>query len=137
MIEPMSRRTLLPALAAIGALIVAGWFYLGTRQTADLASAGAIVNAGDHLSAADTRRAVSLLNAAGFLNPDRTVALDRSRIALENGNRARAYRLAISVTDAEPMNALAWQYVARAATNSREVDAAFAHFAALVAPAAR
>lgn len=137
MIWPVSRRTLLPALAAIGALIVAAWFYLGTRQTADLASANAIVNAGDHLSAADTRHAQSLLNSSAFLNPDRMIELDRSRIALETGDRRRAYRLAISVTNAEPMNAVAWQYVARAALNQREVDAALGHFATLVAPAAR
>jgi hypothetical protein len=137
MIEPMSRRMLLPALAAIGALIVAAWFYVGTRQTADLASANAIVNAGDHLSAADARHAQSLLHSAAFLNPDRTIDLDRSRIAIKTGHRRRAYRLAISVTNAEPMNATAWQYVAAAALNSREANAAFARFAALVAPAAR
>jgi hypothetical protein len=138
MIAPMSRRTLLPALAAIGALIVAAWFYLGTRQTADLASANAIVNSADqHLSKPQADRALSLLHSAAFLNPDRTIDLDRSRIAVKTGHKRRAYRLAISVTDAEPMNAVAWQYVAQAALNSREVDAAFARFAALVAPAAR
>jgi predicted Zn-dependent protease len=137
MMQPMSRRTLLPALAAAGALIVAAWFYLGTRETTDLDSANAIVNAGDHLSAADARHAQSLLHSAAFLNPDRTIDLDRSRIAVETGNKRRAYRLATSVTDSEPMNAVAWQYVARAASNSGEVDAAFAHFAKLVAPAAR
>jgi hypothetical protein len=137
MMEPMSRRMLLPALAAAGALIVAAWFYEGTRQTADLASANAIVNAGDHLSAADTRHALSLLRSAAFLNPDRTPDLDRSRIAVKSGDKRRAYRLAIAVTDAEPMNAVAWQYVAQAALSSREADAALRHFAALVAPAAR
>jgi hypothetical protein len=137
MIESMSRRMLLPAVAAIGALIVAAWFYLGTRQTADLASANAIVTTGGHLSAGDARHARSLLHSAAFLNPDRTIDLDRSRIALETGDKRRAYRLATSVTDAEPMNAVAWQYVARAALNSREVDAAFGRFATLVAPAAR
>jgi hypothetical protein len=133
----MSRRLLLPALAATGAVIVAAWFFVGTRQTADLASANAIVNAGGHLSAADARQARSLLHSAAFLNPDRTIDLDRSRIALETGDRRRAYRLATSVTGAEPMNAVAWQYVARAALTSREVKVAFGHFAQLVAPAAR
>jgi hypothetical protein len=133
----MSRRTLLPALVAVGALLVAAWFYLGTRQTADLASANAIVNAGGHLSATDARDARSLLHSAAFLNPDRTIDLDRSRLAAETGEKRRAYRLAVSVTNAEPMNAVAWQYVARAALNSREVDVAFGHFAKLVAPAAR
>jgi hypothetical protein len=137
MMQLMSRRTLLPALAATGALIVAAWFYLGTRQASDLSAANAIVNAGDHLSAADARHALSLLHSAAFLNPDQTIELDRSRIAVETGHKRQAYRLATSVTDAEPMNAVAWQYVARAASNSREVDAAFAHFATLVAPAAR
>jgi hypothetical protein len=137
MIELMSRRTLLPALAATGALIVAAWFYLGTRQTADLASATAIVNAGDRLSAADTRHSLSLLHSAAFLNPDRTIDLDRSRIALKTGHKRRAYRLATSVTDAEPMNAVAWEYVAQAALNSRELGSALAHFAALVPAAAR
>jgi hypothetical protein len=135
--QPMSRRTLLPVLAATGALLVAAWFYLGTRQASDLATTNAILNAGDHLSAADARHALSLLRSAAFLNPDRMVELDRSRIAVETGHKRRAYRLATSVTDAEPMNAVAWQYVARAASNSGVVDAAFAHFAKLVAPAAR
>jgi hypothetical protein len=44
----MARRTLLPVLAAISALVVAGWFYVGTRQTSDLAAAGKITNAGVH-----------------------------------------------------------------------------------------
>jgi hypothetical protein len=134
----MSRRTLLPALAAIGALIVAGWFYLGTRQTADLASANAIVNsANQHLSKPQADRALALLHSAAFLNPDRSIDLDRSRIAVETGDKRRAYRLATAVTDAEPMNAAAWQYVAQAAPNSRAFDAALARFAAIVAPAAR
>jgi hypothetical protein len=138
MIGSMSRRTLLPALAATGALIVAAWFYVGTRQTSDLAAANAIVNSADqHLSKSQADRARSLLHSAAFLNPDRTIDLDRSRIALKTGHRRQAYRLAISVTNAEPMNAAAWQYVAAAALNSREADIAFARFAALVAPAAR
>jgi hypothetical protein len=116
--ERMSRTTVLPVLAAIGALVVAGWFYVGTRQTSDLAAAGKIANAaGDHLSAADARRVRSLLDSAAFLNPNRQVALDRSRVALKRGDRALAYRLASSVTRAEPMNALAWEYAFQSAPN--------------------
>jgi hypothetical protein len=137
MIEPMSRRTLLPALAAIGALIVAAWFYLGTRQTGELTSANAIVNAGDHLSAADTRHARSLLHSAAFLNPDRTIELDRSRIALKTGHPRQAYRLATSVTDAEPMNALAWEYVFQSAPNQAARTVALHRIADLVPPSAR
>jgi hypothetical protein len=112
MIRPMSRRTLLPALAAIGALIVAAWFYLGTRQTNDLAAANAIVNSSDqHLSASRADRALSLLHSAALLNPDRTIDLDRSRVALKTGHRRRAYRLARAVAHAEPQNAVAWEYV--------------------------
>jgi hypothetical protein len=112
MIEPMSRRTLLPALAAIGALIVAAWFYVGTRQTSDLAAANAIVNSSDqHLSQAQADHALSLLHSAAFLNPNRTVDLDRSRVAVKTGDLPRAYRLARAVADAEPQNAVAWEYV--------------------------
>jgi hypothetical protein len=112
MICPVSRRTLLPALAAIGALIVAAWFYLGTRQTSNLAGANAIANSSDqHLSRARADRALSLLHSAGLLNPDRTIDLDRSRVALKTGHMRRAYRLARAVADAEPQNAVAWEYV--------------------------
>jgi hypothetical protein len=130
----MSRRLLLPVLAAIGALAVAAWFYVGTRQTSDLAAAGKIVNAGDHLSAADARRARSLLDSAAFLNPDRTVVLDRSRIALKTGHRRRAYRLATSVTRSEPMSTLAWEYVFQAAP-SHAVQAAVLRRVSRLVPA--
>jgi hypothetical protein len=123
----MARRTLLPVLAAISALVVAGWFYVGTRQTSDLAAAGKIINAGNHLSAADARRARSLLHSAAFLNPDRTVDLYRSRAALQAGNRALAYRLATAVTRVEPMNATAWGYVYQAAPDQAARKAAVAH----------
>ncbi len=123
----MARRSLLPVLAAMGALVVAGWFYIGTRQTSDLAAAGKIVNDGDRLSAAESRHARALLHAAAVLNPDRTVDLYRSRAALETGNRALAYRLATAVTRAEPMNATAWGYVYRAAPDGAARKAAVAH----------
>lgn len=128
---------LLPALAAIGALVVAAWFYVGTRQTSDLAAAGKIVNAGDHLSAADARRARSLLHSAAFLNPDRTVALDRSRIALKTGQQRLAYRLASSVTRAEPMNVLAWEYVFQAAPNQAVRNVVLRRVAKLLPPKRR
>jgi hypothetical protein len=103
---------LLPALAATGALLVAAWFFLGTRQTSDLAAANAIVNSSDqHLSESQADRALSLLRSAAVLNPDRTIDLDRSRVALKIGHRRRAYRLARAVADAEPQNAVAWEYV--------------------------
>jgi hypothetical protein len=112
MIEPMSRRMLLPALAATGALLVAAWFYLGTRQTSDLAAANAIVNSSDqHLSQRQADRALLLLHSAALLNPDRTIDLDRSRVAVKTGHLRRAYRLARAVADAEPQNAVAWEYV--------------------------
>ena len=43
----------------------------------------------------------------------------------------------MTFADAEPMNAVAWEYVAQAALNSRELGSALAHFAALVPAAAR
>jgi hypothetical protein len=133
----MSRRLLLPVLAAIGALVVAAWFYVGTRQTSDLAAAGKIVNSGDHLSAADARRAGSLLHSAAFLNPNRTVALDRSRIALKTGHEHLAYRLATSVARAEPMNVLAWEYVFQSASNQHARNVALHRIQPLLPPSAR
>jgi hypothetical protein len=127
MIDPMSRRMLLPALVATGALLVAAWFYLGTRQTSDLAAANAIVNSSDqHLSPAQADRALSLLHSAGFLNPDRTIELDRSRVAVKTGHLRRGYRLARAVAAAEPQNAVAWEYVFQS-TN----DPAIRHRAAI------
>lgn len=137
MMDTMSRRTILPALAATGALLVAAWFYLGTRETGELTSANAIVNTGDHLSAADARHARSLLHSAAFLNPDRTIELDRSRIAVKTGHMHQAYRLATSVTDAEPMNALAWEYVFQSAPDQAARTVALHRIARLVPPSAR
>jgi hypothetical protein len=131
----MARRTLFPVLAAIAALVVAAWFYVGTRQTSDLAAAGKIANAaGDHLSAADARRARSLLHSAAFLNPNRQVDLVRSRVALKTGHERLAYRLATSVARAEPMNVLAWEYVFQAAPNQAARSAALARVAPLLPP---
>jgi hypothetical protein len=129
----MTRRTVLPVLAATGALIVAAWFYLGTRQTSDLAAAGAIANAsGSHLSAADAARARSLLDSAAFLNPNRQIDLVRSRVALKRGDTPLAYRLASSVTRAEPMNALAWEYAFQSAPTAAARSVALHRVAALL-----
>jgi hypothetical protein len=134
----MSVRTLLPALAAAGALIVAAWFYVGTRQTADQTAAGKIANAaGNHLSAADARRARSLLDSAAFLNPDRQIDLVRSRVALKRGHPQQAYRLASSVTRAEPLNALAWEYAFQSAPTAAQRTIALHKVASLLPPAAR
>lgn len=115
---------------AILAVVLGAWFVLGARQAHDLAQAQAIINADQTPTAAQAAHAWSLLHAAAVLNPDGNVDLARAALALDR-NRPRVARVyAERVTNAEPLNILAWSqlvYVAAALGDEHIVRLAGPH----------
>ncbi|MGO9900806.1 MAG: hypothetical protein ACLP0J_14200 [Solirubrobacteraceae bacterium] len=95
-------------LAAVTALVVCGSFALAIRQSVDADAASSIIDAPAPLTAPRAAHASSLLRSAAFLNPDRSVDLLRSALALRLRHYARARALALSVTRSEPQNLQAW-----------------------------
>ena len=95
-------------LAAAAALVVCGWFALAVRQSVDTNAAASIIDARTPLSAARAEHASSLLRSAALLNPDRSVDLLRSALALRLRQYAHARALALSVVRREPLNLQAW-----------------------------
>lgn len=95
-------------LAVLVALVACAWFALGIRQAHDADLASDIITGTAHVGPAAARRASSLLDAAGQLNPDHSVALLRSQLALREGDAARARAIALGVARAEPQNIDAW-----------------------------
>jgi hypothetical protein len=103
------RALLARLLGLIAALLVCAWFALGIRQSHDVDVASSLVtSSGGALAPPIARRAGSLLRAAGALNPDTTVALLRSHLALREGDRRRAQAIALAVVREEPQNIEAW-----------------------------
>ncbi|HLH67263.1 MAG TPA: hypothetical protein VKV27_16355 [Solirubrobacteraceae bacterium] len=104
------RLAIWPRIAgAVAALAVAAWFALGVRQSQALDAATALIASGHgRLAPAVARRARHLLDVAAALDPDRAVDLERSALALRQGQPARARAIALSVARAEPQNLQAW-----------------------------
>jgi Tetratricopeptide repeat len=100
------------ALVAV-ALLAAGWFAIGMRQARDVDHANAIVSGSGQPSAAQARRASSLLSAAAFLNPDRQVDVLRAQLEREQGDLRGARKILKRVVSTEPENLLAWVWLAR------------------------
>jgi predicted Zn-dependent protease len=111
--------TLLRAACAVLAALAAAWFALGIRQAHDTARAQEIMNGMAALDAAQAREVSSLLNDAGQLNPDKTVAILRGQLALERGHEQRALRMLLDVALKEPQNLDAWVWVGRASTHDQ------------------
>lgn len=99
-------RLLRPALLLV-AVLAGAWFVVGVRQAHDIDVADTIITAPAH-SPGQLRSATSRLQAAAFLNPDRTVDILRGRIAIDEGQVARARHILKTVVGAEPQNLEAW-----------------------------
>lgn len=120
------------------ALVVGAWFALGVRQSHDLNIATGIVSAPGRLSPAQARRAAALLDRAGQLNPDTSVGLARSQLALRLGNATLARALAREVTRSEPENIQAWlTYASASAHDPRGFALALRHLDRLAPPVHR
>jgi len=122
------------ALLVAAAVLVCAWFALAARQAHDTAHAQAIVAGSTQLGPAEARRAASLLDAAGFLNPDRQVDLVRAQLDLERGLPAQANAVAAVLVRAEPENVQAWLWVAAHALHVHDQTRALDTIARLVPP---
>ncbi len=100
------------ALLAL-ALVMAAWFALGIRQAQNTNRASALVSPGARLTASQARKASDLLDAAGFLNPDRQVEVLRAELRADQGDLSGARRILKGVVRTEPQNLAAWLALAR------------------------
>lgn len=106
------RRVLVGAVA----VLVCAWFVIGLRQSTGLGRAEAVLGTNPRaLAPGQGARVAAALREAAWLNPDRQVELERSLLALDRGDRARARSLATQVAQAEPQNLQAWIALARTA----------------------
>lgn len=114
----MHRSHLLRIAGVLAAVVVCVWFALGIRQAQNVDAASAIIGSGHgRISASAANRARQLLDSAAQLNPDRSVDLVRSQLALREGDPARARAIALAVTRAEPQNLQAWIAYGTASAN--------------------
>jgi hypothetical protein len=117
------------------ALVVSAWFALGWVQARDTGKATALL-AGPQAPAPEAiSQTRSLLDTAGTLNPDRTVDLQRARLAVYRHDYTGAIGVLESVTRSEPQNVLAWTelgVVGGLTHNQHLVRVAGGHIATLV-----
>jgi hypothetical protein len=99
-------RLLRPALLVL-AVAACAWFALAVRQSHELDQAENTIAAASP-TAGQLRTAASQLRAASFLNPDRTVEVDRGRLELKQHRLGQARRILAGVVADEPQNLDAW-----------------------------
>jgi predicted Zn-dependent protease len=105
---------LLRVAAGVIALVCCAWFALGARQAIDLSRATAIASQQRPLGPKQVRRARSLLDEAGTLNPDQQVNVVRAELAIDQGENSRARQILHAVIHREVNNLQAWLTYARA-----------------------
>lgn len=110
----MRVREILRLTLLTGAVIVAAWFGLDWIQTRDIGRAQTLVGA-RKLTVAQAHQAASLLDAAGTLNPDRTVDITRAELYENRHDPTRAVGILERVTRDEPLNLEAWRELSIAA----------------------
>lgn len=109
----------LRVLPLVFAVVVCAWFALGIRQAHDTASASSSLSSSTRLTAAQAKHLDSILDEAGFLNPDREVSLLRAQVARQRRQLAKAQSIILRVVHDEPLNVEAWFALGQVATNSR------------------
>lgn len=117
--------------AVLVAIIVAGWFGLGTQQTHSLNAAEAILANANGLNRGQARHVSSLLSSAATLNPDRQVDVLRGDLASIEGHRAPAARIFLAIVHSEPQNVVAWYDLANATANPHTLTQALRQIAKL------
>jgi hypothetical protein len=130
---PSVRPTLVHGAALLLAAAACTWFVIGIRQAHDTERAGAILSNGPPLTGAQQHRVGSLLNAASFLNPDTQVKVLKAQLAVEQGHEATGDAIVLGVVRDEPMNALAWFWLAQHAARPKYLVLAY-HRLARLAP---
>lgn len=120
------------------ALLVCAWFALGAVQAHDQNRATALIDQTGTPSPGLTARILHLLDSAGTLNPDRSIALLRSQAQTRAGEASEAIASALGVVRAEPRNADGWVVLGFAARRAdpRLASLAQQRLRALVPPVA-
>jgi hypothetical protein len=122
------------ALAVAAAVAGFLWFAVGVRQARNTDGASAIVT-GAKLTVAQAAAARKDLDAAAFLNPDKTVEILRGEVLLGRGQAAAARAELLQVAREEPQNARAWVAFGRASRHDRRAFLlALSHIRKLVPP---
>ena len=122
------RATAVRGVAIAVTLAACAWFVLAVVQSTALNRAEAILGTRTAVSAATAAHVESLLNVAGSLNPDRTVALERVDLLLARHQKLAARRIALQVTRAEPQNIIAWVALAHSSNGDPQLfTSAIAH----------
>jgi hypothetical protein len=135
MLAPMSRRLPTRIAGLVFALAACAWFAISIRQTHDLNAATSLISGSSSITPGPARRAATLLHDAGQLNPDVTVDLERSQLALHQGDHARARAIALAVTRSEPRNIEAWlAYGSASSDDRRAFTSALRHLRELAPP---
>jgi hypothetical protein len=118
------------------AVVTGAWFAVGALQARDTRRATAILASGGRLSPASARHTSSLLDGAGFLNPDRQVDVLRAQLDLGQGHELAARSILKRVVVSEPDNLQAWVWLARASVGDlKDFYAAAYRIRQLVPPA--
>ncbi len=119
-------------------LLAAAWFALGVYESHAVTEARSVLAAAParagtaHLTAAQARRANSLLHDAARLNPDETVDVLRAQVARERGDGPGARRILTGVVSREPRDLAAWIALANASLDApHEREIALLHVLAL------
>ena len=97
------------------ALALTGWFALAVHQAVDTNRATGLIM--PRATQAQLRHAAALIGSAGALNPDRSVDILRAQVELDEHHEAKARAILKRVAAAEPENALAWVWLAKASVN--------------------
>jgi predicted Zn-dependent protease len=97
------------AVLVLASLALTAWFAVGVRQALDTNRATALITRGAHL-----QQASALLASAKLLNPDRTVDILHAELDLDEHREAAARSLLERVVAAEPDDAVAWEWLAKA-----------------------
>jgi predicted Zn-dependent protease len=98
--------------AAIG---VAAWLGVGVYEWRNQDRAEELIRPAARATPAQADRADRLLRRAQRLNPDQGLEINRGIAALEAGRAAKARRILLGVTRAEPQNIEAWAWLRNAA----------------------
>lgn len=115
---------------ALVALAACAFFAVGIHQAHDVSAAQGILDSAK-VTTSQALRARSQLDSAGFLNPDRTVAVTRGQLDLRLNDPAAAFAVFRRLVSQEPENVQAWLGLTESAYGKPILGVALRKLAAL------
>jgi hypothetical protein len=92
----------------VAALAACAWFALGIRSSHDADRVSALLSSASSIPAFQARADYSTLDDAEVLNPDQSLELLRSEVALHSGQHSYALAVATRIVAREPSNPNGW-----------------------------